>query len=257
MNFDPLSSPYHFTRVSPTNFSRRAPTPIRLAPRPGHLAQARESLATSSHLPCPPRALSPASALPWYRKVYGVASGRLRPEEAAHGFWAGVLPVHGPAAGLERHSPPGCGGPLPLAGAVGKRRASGPAGTWRGGDERCLPDGAAETGREAAWGGEGPAGAPVRQLFRPSPEPELGLPRAPLGPPLPARCGSSGPGLKLNTLGPKSSLCDPPRSPRTARFPAGHREEGLEVAGFLLRLAQTYRAVVQQESGDPGVDSSP
>lgn len=29
----------------------------------------------------------------------------------------------------------------------------------------------------------------------------------------------------------------------------GQREKGLEVAGFLLRLAQTYLAVVQRESG--------
>lgn len=40
-------------------------------------------------------------------------------------------------------------------------------------------------GREGA---EGPKGAPVRQLFRPSPEPARGLPLACPGPPLPARC---------------------------------------------------------------------
>lgn len=29
----------------------------------------------------------------------------------------------------------------------------------------------------------------------------------------------------------------------------GRREKGLEVAGFLFRLAQTYFAIVQRESG--------
>lgn len=144
MNFSPLSSPC-LTQVSPTNFSQHWPPPIWLAPRPAHCVQVPESPATSSHLSrggTEPRAFPG----PWWGNRAAGQTGyaqRRRPGSSqctALRLWQ------------ECHSPPGCGGPLQRAGAAGRRQASGPAGTWRGCDKRCLREGAAETGREARAG---------------------------------------------------------------------------------------------------------
>lgn len=51
MNFSPFQPYRHFTHLSPSNFSRRGPPPVELAPRPALLAGALEYPATSSHLP--------------------------------------------------------------------------------------------------------------------------------------------------------------------------------------------------------------
>lgn len=130
---------------------RCGPPPIRLAPRPAHSVQVLESPATSST--CQTAALNPAPFPGPRGGVRDSRPGRLHPEEAPHGPGLG-----GPSAQPLRrkcHSPPGCGGPLRRGGVAGRQRASGPAGTWRGRDERCLREGAAETAREAPAGSVG------------------------------------------------------------------------------------------------------
>lgn len=163
-------------------------TPYLARATPRALSPGRGIPGRPRHLPCLPRARSPAPAPGTGRGVRGRPARQATPRGGGPRLRGWGPRAHGPAARAERHSPLGRGGPLLRAGAAGRRRASGPAGTWQGGDERCLREGAAETGREAAGGGERPAGAPVRQLFQPSAEPVRGLPPAPLGPPLPARC---------------------------------------------------------------------
>lgn len=217
-------------------------TPSALSPGPG----------IPGHLP--PPAL-PAAGTPSFpereaaKRVASQAGDAPRRRPAASGL--GSSPCTALRLGRVRHSPPGCSGPLRRAGAAGRRRASGPTGTWRGGNERCLREGAAETGREAARGGEGPAGAPVRRLFRSCPAPVQGLPLAPLGPPLPAlpAAGCSGPGPKLNTLGPA-----PPGLPGSLRV----TERRAGGPRFLLRLGQTRAAGERGPGcGRLRLDSSP
>lgn len=149
-------------------------TPSALSPGPG----------IPGHLP--PPAL-PAAGTPSFpereaaKRVASQAGDAPRRRPAASG--PGSSPCTALRLARVRHSPPGCGGPLRRAGAAGRRRASGPTGTWRGGNERCLREGAAETGREAARGGEGPAGAPVRRLFRSIlPRARAGAAPSPAGP---------------------------------------------------------------------------
>lgn len=122
--------------------------------------------------------------------------GRLRPEEVVHGSGA---------VGPPRVQPCGSGrSDTHLLGMAGRCSAPGPRGgsgllAWlrhrkaaangaSGRAQRTLegtPGRGGLGGRKAA---EGQEGAPVRQLFRPSPEPARGLPLAWPGPPLPARC---------------------------------------------------------------------
>lgn len=97
---------------------------------------------------------------------------------------------------------------------------------------------------------EGATGRAREAAFPTQPRARSGLPLIRWALPFLPAAGCSGPGLKLNTLSPVSSPSGPPRpTPRTLRFSVGHREEALEVARFLLRLAQTDLAVVQPENG--------
>lgn len=181
-----LSSSGRCNRVSPRNFSRRGTPPIRLAPRPAHVAQAREPLATSGHLPSPggPRVLPRTGG-----GVRGGQPSKLRPEEAARGSGAGVLPVHRPAART--------GAPLTswVRRAAAARRGRGEAaGFWPDWDmarrQGALPPGGRSGDWEGGCLGRGGAGGRAREAAFPTqPRARAGAARAPLGPPLPARCG--------------------------------------------------------------------
>lgn len=109
-------------------------------------------------------------------------------------------------------------GSLPPGGRRGAAKG-GPGGAALRASERAR-----EGGREGA---EGPAGAPVRQLFRPSPEPARGLPLARPGPPLPAGCW-----LRPQLQRPGAEAEHPrPRGLRPEVLPAS-QDSGLpEVAG--------------------------
>lgn len=170
--FPTLATPY---------LARATPSSLRPGPGiPGHL---QPPVQGGHRAPSLSRALVGES---------GSRPDRLRPAEAA-----GVLPVHCTEALAG----------MPLTSwvwrAAAARRGRGEAaGFWPGWDMARLRQALPPGGRSGDWkggpggdrwkeerkGAEGATGAPVRQLFRPSPEPVRGLPLAPLGPPLPARC---------------------------------------------------------------------
>ena len=191
-----------------------------LAPRPVHLA-GTQGHPRAPPVTCPGAGLSPHPSLS--RCFSGPGRGGAQGQKARK--VNPPLEVDPRLRGAPRSSPrssPAVGAPLTSWVWRAARRGRGEAAGFGPGWDMARPVRALPPGRGGAWkggpsrgalggseGAEGLAGAPVRQLFRPSPDPRE-LPFAGPGPPLPAcswqRPGGSGPGLPVCNSHPGSRI---------------------------------------------------